>query len=256
MGTGEMSTEVCVAGGGPAGVFLGLLLARAGVEVVVLEKHRDFFRDFRGDTVHPSTLNLVDQLGVREAFERIPHTRVTTLDVVVNGLRLRPLDLRSPRRPNREIALMPQWDLLDLLAGEGRRHPTFRLVMGAEVIDVRRAGGRVTGVVARTDAGELAVTAPVTVGADGRGSTVRERLGLAVREYGVPIDVLWLRLPRPGTRLPDTLGYLAGGSMVITIPRPDYLQCGMLIRKGSFESVRAGGLAAFRDGIARTAPPL
>ncbi|HKD96692.1 MAG TPA: FAD-dependent oxidoreductase [Micromonosporaceae bacterium] len=256
MDRAELSTEVCVAGGGPAGVVLGLLLARAGVEVVVLEKHADFFRDFRGDTVHPSTLDLIDQLGVRDEFERIPHTRVTTLDVVVNGVRLRPLDLRSLRGPNREIALMPQWDLLDLLANEGRRHPGFRLVMGAEVTDVRREAGRVTGVVARTGSGELMVTAPVTVAADGRGSTVRRRLGLPVREYGVPIDVLWLRLPRPATPLPDTLGYLTGGSMVITIPRPDYLQCGMLIPKGSFDEVRARGLPAFRDGIARAAPPL
>jgi len=130
------TTQVCVAGGGPAGVMLGILLARAGIDVVVLEKHTDFFRDFRGDSVHPSTIDLIDQLGLRERFEAIPHTRLRTLDVVVGDLRLHAIDFGRLRGPNREIAMMPQWDLLDLLASEGRRYPTFRLLMGAEVTDV------------------------------------------------------------------------------------------------------------------------
>jgi hypothetical protein len=134
--TEEIVTDVCVVGGGPGGVMLGLLLARAGIHVVVLEKHVDFFRDFRGDTVHPSTLNLIDQLGIREPFERVRHTRVSTLDVVINGVRLRGIDLRSLPKPNRHIALMPQWDLLNLLAEEGRRHPGFQMLMGAEACTV------------------------------------------------------------------------------------------------------------------------
>ncbi len=252
----QLSAEVCVAGGGPAGVMLGLLLARAGIDVVVLEKHKDFLRDFRGDTVHPSTLNLIDQLGLRDRFEQIPHTRVTTLDVVVNGIRLRALDLRSLPGPNREIALMPQWDLLDLLAAEARRYRTFRLFMEAEATGIQRTAGRVSGVVARTQDGDLEVTAPVTVAADGRHSTLRRQLGLGARDYGVPIDVLWLRLPRPGKPMPDTLGYVGAKSMVITIPRPGYLQCGLLIPKGSFERIRSEGLPAFRDSIAHAAPRL
>ncbi|MEP6649203.1 MAG: FAD-dependent oxidoreductase [Lapillicoccus sp.] len=252
----NLTTRVCVAGGGPAGVMLGLLLARAGIDVVVLEKHADFFRDFRGDTVHPSTLDLVDQLGFRDAFEAIPHTRLRTLDVVVGSMRLHPIDFGRLRGRNREIALMPQWDLLDLLTTEASRYPGFRLLMGAEVTDVVRAAGRVTGVIAPTAEGEIRVDASFTVAADGRHSTVRDRLRLQAKETGVPIDVLWLRLPRPTAPLPDTLAYVGAGTMIVTIPRPDYLQCGVLIPKGTFEGVKAAGLPAFRERIARAAPPL
>ena len=254
--TEHLATRVCVAGGGPAGVMLGLLLARAGIDVVVLEKHPDFFRDFRGDTVHPSTLDVVDQLGFRAAFEAVPHTRLHTLDVVVGTMRLHPIDFGRLRGPNREIALMPQWDLLDLLASEGRRYPGFRLVMGAEVTDVVRRSGRVSGVTARTADGELRVDATFTVAADGRHSTVRDRIRLRAKETGVPIDVLWLRLPRPTVPLPDTLAYLGASTMIVTIPRPDYLQCGVLIPKGTLEAVKATGLSAFRERIVRSAPPL
>ncbi len=254
--TERLTTRVCVAGGGPAGVMLGLLLARAGIDVVVLEKHTDFFRDFRGDTVHPSTLDLVDQLGFRDAFEAVAHTRLRTLDVVVGSMRLHPIDFGRLRGRNHEIALMPQWDLLTLLASEGRRYPGFRLVMGAEVTDVVRAAGRVTGVVAQTADGELRVDATFTVAADGRSSTVRDRLRLTAEETGVPIDVLWLRLPRPTVPLPDTLAYVGASTMVVTIPRPDYLQCGVLIPKGTVEDFKTAGLPAFRERIVRSAPPL
>jgi 2-polyprenyl-6-methoxyphenol hydroxylase-like FAD-dependent oxidoreductase len=250
------TTKVCVAGGGPAGVMLGILLARAGIDVVVLEKHTDFFRDFRGDSVHPSTIDIVDQLGLRERFEAVPHTRLRTLDVVVGDLRLHPIDFGTLRGPNREIAMMPQWDLLDLLASEGRRYPTFRLLMGAEVTDVVRRAGRVVGVVAQTADGPVQIDATFTVAADGRHSTVRDRLRLHAEDTGIPIDVLWLRLPRPRFRIPDTLAYLAPQTMVVTLPRPDYLQCGVLIPKGNFEAVKAAGLPAFWARIARAARPL
>jgi len=236
--------------------MLGILLARAGIDVVVLEKHADFFRDFRGDSVHPSTIDLIDQLGLRESFEAVPHTRLRTLDVVVGDLRLHPIDFGRLRGPNREIAMMPQWDLLDLLAAEGRRYPTFHLMMGAEVTDVVRRAGRVVGVVAQTAEGLVQVDATFTVAADGRHSTVRDRLRLHAEETGIPIDVLWLRLPRPRFRIPDTLAYLAPQTMVVTLPRPDYLQCGVLIPKGTFEAVKAAGLPGFRARIARAATPL
>ena len=254
--TERLTARVCVAGGGPAGMMLGLLLARAGIDVLVLEKHTDFFRDFRGDTVHPSTLDLIDQLGLRETFEAIPHTRLGTLDIVVGSMRLHPIDFGRLWGRNREVAMMPQWDLLDLLAAEGRRYADFRLVMGAEVTNVVRRAGRVTGLVARTAEGEIRVDATFTVAADGRHSTVRDRLRLTAKETGVPIDVLWLRLPRPTLPLPDTLAYIRADTMVVTIPRPEYLQCGVLIPKGSFDEIKAAGLPAFRKRIAHCAPPL
>ena len=256
MPTLRLSTEVCIVGGGPAGMFLGLLLARAGIDVVVLEKHDDFLRDFRGDTVHPSTLDLLDQLGLREEFDAIPQTRLRKVDMVVNGLRLHAIDFGLLHRPNAEIALMPQWDLLDLLAGEAKKHPSFTLVMNAEVTAVTHRGNRIGGVRARTPDGVLRIDAAITIAADGRDSTVRRALRLAVQQHGVPIDVLWFRLDRPTAKLPDTLGWIGRDAMVITIPRADYLQCGLLIPKGSFPDLRAAGLAAFRALVASAAPRL
>jgi 2-polyprenyl-6-methoxyphenol hydroxylase-like FAD-dependent oxidoreductase len=178
------------------------------------------------------------------------------LDIVVGSMRLHPIDFGRLRGRNREIALMPQWDLLDLLAAEGRRYADFRQVMGAEVINEVRTAGRDTGVVARTAEREIRVDATFTVAADGRHSTVRDRLRLTAQETGVPIDVLWLRLPRPTVPLPDTLAYIRADTMVVTIPRPDYLQCGVLIPKGTFDDIKAAGLSVFRERLARCAPPL
>ncbi|MEO6116053.1 MAG: FAD-dependent monooxygenase, partial [Pseudolysinimonas sp.] len=256
MATHGLSTEVCIAGGGPAGMMLGLLLARAGVDVIVLEKHADFFRDFRGDTVHPSTLDLIDQLGLREQFDAIPHTRLRKLDMVVNGLRLHAIDFGLLRRPNAELALMPQWDLLDLLASEAKRYPSFTLVMNAEVTGVTHRGNRIAGVRARTPDGALRIDAAMTIAADGRDSAVRRALRLPVQQHGVPIDVLWFRLDKPDARLPDTLGWISTEAMVITIPRPDYLQCGLLIPKGSLPALRDAGLPAFRALVASATPRL
>lgn len=246
-------TDVCIAGGGPAGVFLGLLLARAGVDVTVLEKHDDFFRDFRGDTVHPSTLNLVDTLGLRTRFEAVPHAPLPRLDVVLNGIRIHAVDFTTLPPPNRFVTLMPQWDLLDLLADAAAQHPSFHLRMGAEVTDVTERGGRITGV---TTASGDSVEARLVVAADGRSSTVRDALGLTPREVPVDTDVLWFRVPRPAQALPDTLAWANAAGVAITIPRPEYLQCALLVPKGSLADIRAAGIEAFRERVARVVPRL
>ena len=250
----RLSTTVCIAGGGPAGMMLGLLLGRAGVDVVVLEKHQDFFRDFRGDTIHPSTLDVLGQLGLAEALDKIPHTSVASLDAVIKGVRITPVSFRSLRRGANRLVLMPQWDLLDLLASAARDLPTFRLRMGAEATGLLRDGGVVRGVTARTPEGQLEIDALLTVAADGRSSRLREASGLGVQEFGVPIDVLWFRLPRPAANPPDTIAYITETSVVVTIPRTDYYQTAMLIRKDSLSDIRELGLPAFRALVAETVP--
>jgi 2-polyprenyl-6-methoxyphenol hydroxylase-like FAD-dependent oxidoreductase len=252
----RLRARCVIAGGGPGGMMLGIGLARAGVDVVVLEKHADFLRDFRGDTVHPSTLDIIDQLGIRDRFEAIAHHSVSGLDIVLDGTRLHPIDFASLRGPNREIALMPQWDLLNLLAEYGRTLPGFRLLMSTEAVALQRDdAGRTTGLVARGADGELHVDADLTVLADGRDDRLRATAGLTPREFGVPIDVLWFRLDHPAGDLPpDTLAYVTPRTMLVTIPRTGYYQCGLLIPKGGYDDVRAAGLGALRDRITGTAP--
>jgi 2-polyprenyl-6-methoxyphenol hydroxylase-like FAD-dependent oxidoreductase len=248
-------TTCCIAGGGPAGITLGLLLARAGIDTVVLEKHEDFYRDFRGDTIHPSTIDLIDQLGLRARFDAIPQSEIHTLDVVVNGNRLTPVDFSKLHRANEYIALMPQWDFLSLFAEEGARYPGFHLMMGAQATGILRdGGGRVRGVTATTKDGPVEIEALLTVAADGRDSTVRAAAGLVPVDFGVAIDLLWFRLPRTKVNPPDTLAYLDAESMVITIPRHDYYQAGMLIPKGGYPGVQAAGIEEFRARIVRVAP--
>jgi 2-polyprenyl-6-methoxyphenol hydroxylase-like FAD-dependent oxidoreductase len=253
MSTTLLSTTCCIVGGGPAGMMLGLLLAKAGVDVVVLEKHADFFRDFRGDTIHPSTLDLIDQLGLRQKFDAIPHTGMPTIDLVLNGTRVRPVDFRHLPGHNREIVLMPQWDFLDLLAEEARDLPNFRLLMGAEVTELVTVGGVVAGVRADSGDGPLEVEAILTVAADGRASTVSAKSGLVPRDFGVPIDVLWFRLPPPDVRPPDSLGYIGTETMVVAIPRIGYYQTALLIPKGGFDEIRAAGIEKFRADIVQAA---
>ncbi len=254
MSTRKLTTTCCIAGGGPAGIMLGFLLARAGVDTVVLEKHDDFFRDFRGDTIHPTTIDLIDQLGLREKFDAIQQSHIHTLDVVVNGNRLTPVNFSKLGGRNDFIALMPQWDFLSLLAQEGARYPNFHLMMGATATDLLRDGERVSGIAASTKDGDVTIAAALTVAADGRDSTVRDAAGLIPVDYGVAIDVLWFRLPRTKVDPPDTLAYLDTESMIITIPREGYYQSGLLIPKGDFAKIRDAGIPAFRDRIVRVAP--
>jgi 2-polyprenyl-6-methoxyphenol hydroxylase-like FAD-dependent oxidoreductase len=250
----RMTTQCCIAGGGPAGMMAGLLLARAGVDTVVLEKHGDFLRDFRGDTVHPSTLELMYELGVLDAFLARPHQKVNEIGGDIDGQRLTIADFTHLPTHCKFVALMPQWDFLDFLADEGRRYPTFHLVMNAEAVDLLRSDGRVTGIRARTADGDLEIDASLTIGADGRRSIVRERAGLIVETLGAPIDVLWLRLSRREADRAETLGVIRAGRVFVMLNRGEYWQCAFVIPKGAYATLRERGLDSFRRDIVAIVP--
>jgi 2-polyprenyl-6-methoxyphenol hydroxylase-like FAD-dependent oxidoreductase len=249
-----MRARCCIAGGGPAGMMLGLLLARAGVDVVVLEKHADFLRDFRGDTVHPSTLEIMRELGLLDAFLKRPHQELRELSGVIGGVPVKLADFSHVPAHCKFIALMPQWDFLDFLSAAAKRYPNFRLLMQAEVTDLLFDGETVTGVRTKTPGGELTLHADLVVGADGRHSTVREKAHLPRDDYGVPIDVLWMRLPKLPGDSSTTLGRIAAGAIFVTLDRGDYWQCAFVIPKGGADSLKQAGLDAFRKLIARVAP--
>jgi 2-polyprenyl-6-methoxyphenol hydroxylase-like FAD-dependent oxidoreductase len=244
----------CIAGGGPAGVMLGLLLARAGVATLVLEKHRDFLRDFRGDTIHPSTLQVMHELGLLDDFLALPHQEIRELHGIVGDSDITIADFRHLPTRCRFIALMPQWDFLDFLAAQGVRLPGFHLGMEAEVTDLIDEGGRIVGLRGQTPAGSFAVRADLVVGADGRHSVVRERAGFAVEHLGAPIDVLWMRLSKQAGDPSQTAGRLNYGRLLVMLDRGDYWQCAFVIRKDGYAAVRAKGLDAFRDDMIRLAP--
>ncbi len=247
-------TTCCIAGGGPAGVMLGFLLARAGVEVTVLEKHKDFFRDFRGDTIHPSTLEVMYELGLLEDLLRQPHDELRGIEAHFGDRVLHLADLTHLPTHCKFIAFMPQWDFLNFVARHAQSFPQFRLRMETEVTDLLLENGRVAGVKAHTPEGTLELRADLVVAADGRSSTVRERSGLELIDLGTPIDVLWFRVTKKAGDPPQAFGFVGAGQFMVLINRGDYWQCAYVIRKGSFEGRQQRGLQAFREEIGRCAP--
>jgi 2-polyprenyl-6-methoxyphenol hydroxylase-like FAD-dependent oxidoreductase len=249
-----ITTSCAIAGGGPAGMMLGFLLARAGIDVVVLEKHANFLRDFRGDTIHPSTLEIIHELGILDDFLKRPHQEVRTLAGQIGDERVLLADFSHLPVHCRFIALMPQWDFLDFLAEQARRYPSFHLKMRARVTDLVLEDGRVLGLQAETPEGPLEVRADLVVGADGRHSDLRMRAGLKVEDFGAPMDVIWFRLSKHASDGQQLLGRIQAGVVFVTLDRGDYWQCAYVIPKSGFEQLRSRGLEAFRAAIASLNP--
>ena len=249
-----LTTTCCIVGGGPAGMMLGLLLARAGIDVTVLEKHADFLRDFRGDTIHPSTMELLAELGLLDQFLERPHSRAVTLTARIGTDEITVADFsRLPTRC-RFIAFMPQWEFLDFLSTHARTYPNFHLLMRTEAIGAVSEAGTVRGVRAQGPEGEMTIHANLVVAADGRHSTLRAEGGFKVSDLGAPMDVLWMRLSRKPTDPSDALGTAGRGRLFIAIDRRDYWQCAYLVPKGATDALKATGLEAFRAAIAELAP--
>jgi 2-polyprenyl-6-methoxyphenol hydroxylase-like FAD-dependent oxidoreductase len=247
-------TTCCIAGGGPAGMMLGMLLARAGVAVIVLEKHGDFLRDFRGDTIHPSTLELLHELGILEEFLRLPHQRMYRMAFMINDAEVVALDFSHLSTRCKYTAFMPQWDFLNFLAVQAKRYATFQLLMNTEAIGTIEKSGRIVGVEAKTAEGDLNIYADLVVGADGRTSILRERAGMEIEDVGVPIDQLWFRVSKTANDLEPFLVRIKGEKRLVMLDRGEYYQCGSIIRKGTFEEIKGRGLAAFREEIVSVAP--
>jgi 2-polyprenyl-6-methoxyphenol hydroxylase-like FAD-dependent oxidoreductase len=251
--TDALSTTCLIAGGGPAGMMCGYLLARAGIDVIVLEKHRDFFRDFRGDTIHPSTLQVMDELGLLEDFLALPHQEVRHAEGELGDTRIRLADFTHLPTRCKFIAFLPQWDFLNFLAHKARALPNFRLLMETEAAGLIRERGRVCGLMAKSPEGEFAIRAPLAIAADGRHSAVREAAGLRVRNLGAPMDVLWFKLAFREGDAPAVFGRIADGAVLVRLYRGDYWQCALIIRKGTFGEVQRQGLEAFRARVAALA---
>lgn len=237
-------------------MMLGYLLGRAGIDVVVLEKHADFFRDFRGDTVHPSTLQVMDELGLIDGFLKLPHQRLQKMDGLFGGTPVRIADLSRLHTKYPFIAFMPQWDFLNFLREAGRRFASLEVMMSTEAVDLIRRGETVAGVRAKTPDGIIDIEADLTIACDGRHSTVRERAGLEVEGIGAPMDVLWFRAGRRPDETENVFARVEPGKMMITFDRGDYWQCAYVIAKGQYEAVKARGLQALLDDVVRMAPIL
>ena len=252
----EIKVRCCIVGGGPAGMMAGFLLARAGVKVLVLEKHADFLRDFRGDTVHPSTLELMYELGILEAFLQRPHQKLSRIGAQIGDTRVQVADFSHLPTHAKFIAFMPQWHFLNFLAERGSAYPEFQLRMQTEAVDLLHNNSIVTGVRAKTPNDELLVHSDLVIGTDGRHSTIRERAGLTVLDKGAPMDVLWLRFSKQESDPEQSLGRIDRGRMMVMINREEYWQCAFVIPKGSTEQIKARGIENFREEIARLVPYL
>src|ERR1043166_5984279 len=245
----KLQTRCVIAGGGPAGMMAGYLLARAGAPVIVLEKHADFFRDFRGDTIHPSTLELMYELGLLDEFLKQPHQEVRELRAVINGQTVPIADFTKLPMRCKFIAFMPQWDFLNFLSTHAKKFPSFQLLMQHEVIDLILDQNRVSGLRAKTPGGEMEIRADLVIGADGRHSIVQARAGLERQEFGVPIDVLWMRMSKKHNDPQQSFGFFQHGKLLVLLDRGDYWQCGFVIPKGGFDEIKARGLPQFQNDI-------
>jgi 2-polyprenyl-6-methoxyphenol hydroxylase-like FAD-dependent oxidoreductase len=254
MAEDPIAVRCCIAGGGPAGMMLGLLLARRGIDVLVLEKHTDFLRDFRGDTIHPSTLEIMYELGLLDAFLSLPHDEVQTVGGQIGDASVTIADFRHLPTRCKFLALMPQWDFLNFLLAAAKRYPNFRLLTDTVATDLIEERGRIAGLSAQTGTGRIAIRADLVVAADGRHSVLRAKAGLEVMSLGAPMDVLWMRLSRRPSDQPQTLGRIDAGRLMVMLNRGSYWQCAFVIRKGGFEAIREQGLPAFRDIVSRLVP--
>jgi 2-polyprenyl-6-methoxyphenol hydroxylase-like FAD-dependent oxidoreductase len=249
-----IKTQCCIAGGGPAGMVLGFLLARAGVETVVLEKHADFLRDFRGDTIHPSTLEIMHELGLLDKLLQRPHQELHQIGAQIDDFSATVADFSHLPTHCKFIALMPQWDFLNFVAEQGKSYPQFHLHMRSEVTGLIEENGRILGLRAQTPQAAIEVHADLTVGADGRHSIVREKAGFEVVDRGTPIDVLWMRVTRHPDDPSQTFGRFRGGRILVMLDRDEYWQCAQVIPKGAFDDIQKKGLPAFREDLRAVAP--